>query len=152
MAIRTLPEVTQTNHIQFISILSSVKTISRFVDRFVWIFCEKQNRMQFEEKKTIFVFHLNLINEMYDDELKIARLFSLSLYFIIESAYNAVQDILSVYGLAMSTSDIMDAFNKKNDAAVVSIRDLANSCEYFVLFLLSIRCPLIHAVCAFFPL
>lgn len=57
---------------------------------------------------------------------------------ILENAYNAVQDILSVYGLAMSTTDIMDAFNKKADAAAaaVSIRDLATSCEYLIVYIL----------------
>lgn len=78
----------------------------------------------------------------------------ISYYFNIENAYNAVQDILSVYGLAMSTSDIMDAFNKKNDATTaVSIRDLANSCKYFIMYIYYIhRVHLGNSRCAFvFP-
>lgn len=78
--------------------------------------------------------------------------FSLSLYFVVENAYNAVQDILSVYGLAMSTTDIMDAFNKKADAAAaaaaVSIRDLATSCEYLIVYILHFN----SRVQAHFPL
>lgn len=93
---------------------------------------------------------------MYDDEFKSLDYFSFffSFFFFglcVENAYNAVQDILSVYGLAMSTSDIMDAFNKKNDATAVSIRDLANSCEYFIIYLILLFCTLIHGV-HFFPL
>ncbi|XP_055317113.1 uncharacterized protein LOC129576294 isoform X2 [Sitodiplosis mosellana] len=44
-----------------------------------------------------------------------------------ENAYNAVQDLLSVYGLTMSPNDVVDAFNRRNEAAAASIRDLANN-------------------------
>lgn len=73
--------------------------------------------------------------------------FSLSL-FSSENAYNAMQDILSVYGLAMSTSDIMDALNKKTDvaaAAAASIRDLATSCEYLIVYILHFNLRCTHA-------
>lgn len=32
----------------------------------------------------------------------------------------------------MSPNDIVDAFSKRNEAAAASIRDLANSCKYFI--------------------
>lgn len=53
--------------------------------------------------------------------------------FSPENAYNAVQDLLSVYGLAMSSNDIVEAFNKRNEAAA-SMHDLANNREYFITF------------------
>lgn len=64
---------------------------------------------------------------MNDDKFNLSNIS----FFSIENAYN-VQDLLSVYGLTMSTSDIMEAFNKKNDSAAVSIRELATSCKYFI--------------------
>lgn len=81
--------------------------------------------------------------------LHFSRIFLFPVHFI-ENAYNVVQDFLSVYGLTMSTNDILDAFNKKNDATAVSIRDLANSCKYlivsFVFELVRVFFPLNHSI------
>lgn len=76
---------------------------------------------------------------MNNDELcHLIGFFLCCLFYHTENAYNVVQDFLSVYGLP--TSDILDAFNKKNDAAAVSIRDLANICKYFIVIFVYSSC------------
>lgn len=50
-----------------------------------------------------------------------------------ENAYNAVQDLLSIYGLTISPNEVVDAFNKKNEAAA-SIRELTNNRKYLIAF------------------
>lgn len=62
----------------------------------------------------------------------------LNQFHFTENAYNAVQDLLSIYGLTMSPNDIVDAFTKRNEAAA-SIRDLANSCKCFIIYFFCIN-------------